>query len=71
MTNTERLLKHIKDSGLKLQFIADKCGMSRSSLNNKIYNRTEFKTGEIEALCVLLGISSIAERHKVFFWSES
>lgn len=70
MTNTELLMKYIKDSGLKLQYIAEKMGISRSSLNNKICNRTEFRIGEVESLCAILGISSIAERHKVFFWHE-
>lgn len=70
MTNTELLSKLIKDSGLKLQFIAEKMGISRSSLNNKIQNRTEFRTGEIESLCSILGINTIEERHRVFFWHE-
>lgn len=71
MTNEKALNKYIEDSGLKMQFIADKMGISRSSLNNKIKNRSEFRTGEIESLCGILGISSIAERHRVFFWTES
>ena len=70
MTNTELLSKLIKDSGLKLQFIAEKMGISRSSLNNKIQNRTEFRAGEIESLCSILGINTIEERHRVFFWHE-
>lgn len=70
MTNTDLLMQYIKDSGLKLQFIADKMNISRAALNMKIHNKSEFRTGEIEALCGLVGIEGVNERHKVFFWNQ-
>ena len=70
MTNTDLLMQYIKNSGLKLQFIADKMGISRTALNMKIHNKSEFRTGEIEVLCGLVGIDSVDERHKVFFWNR-
>lgn len=70
MTNTDLLMQYIKDSGLKLQFIADKMNISRAALNMKIHNKSEFRTGEIETLCGLVGIEGVNERHKVFFWNQ-
>ena len=67
MTNTEELRKLIDKSGLKLQYLAQALGISRYTLNNKIENRSQFKSGEIKALCGLLGINSLSERERIFF----
>lgn len=67
MTNTELLREAIQNSGLKIQFIADKLELSRFALNNKIENRTQFKSGEIKALCELLGIESLSDKERIFF----
>ena len=39
--NTELLQKKIKDSGLKMGFIAEKLGRSRQALSDKIKGETE------------------------------
>ena len=67
MTNTELLREAITRSGLKLQFIADTLGISRFALNNKIENKSQFKSGEIKTLCNLLGIESLSEKERIFF----
>ena len=67
MTNTELLRKHIKDSGLKLHFIAEKMGITRAALTNKITNESEFKVSEVLILCDLLGIDDSEEQRRVFF----
>jgi hypothetical protein len=67
MTNTELLREAITRSGLKLQFIADTLGISRFALNNKIENKSQFKSGEIKTLCNLLGIESLSEKELIFF----
>lgn len=67
MTNTEELRKLIEKSGLKYQFIADELGISRFALNNKIENRTQFKSGEIKTLCELLKITSLSTKELIFF----
>ena len=51
MTNTALLRQRIKDSGLKLQYIADYVGISRVSLTMKIENVSEFRQTEIKKLC--------------------
>ena len=67
MTNTELLKEIIDRSGFKLQYLAQALGISRFALNNKIENRSQFKSGEIKALCGLLGIESLSEKERIFF----
>ena len=55
--NTKRLQQKIKDSGLKMGFIAEKLGRSRQALSDKIQGKTEFLPSEIRILCELLHLS--------------
>lgn len=66
MTNTELLEKTIELSGLKKGYIADKLGITRQSLTNKIMGSYEFKQGEISDLCDLLNIDTKA-KEEIFF----
>lgn len=67
VTNTAMLRDIIAKSGLKLEYLADKCGISRQSLSNKIMNRNFFTAKEIEALCSELRITSLTEKERIFF----
>lgn len=67
MTNTAMLRERISESGLKLQFIAEKLGISRYALSMKLDNRSEFKTSEVAILCEVLGISRLEEKEQIFF----
>ena len=62
MTNTAELNRLIEESAESKEGIASKLGISLSSLNNKIANRTEFKASEIDALQGILGLDT----HSVF-----
>ena len=55
--NTPLLQQKIKDSGLKMGFIAEKLGRSRQALSDKIQGKTEFLPSEIRILCELLHLS--------------
>lgn len=66
MTNTTLLRNCIERSGYKLQFLADKIGISRFTLLNKIENHTEFKLSEVTKLQELLSLSN-DEREEIFF----
>lgn len=57
MINSEMLQQEIKESGLKLSFIAEKSGMSLMSLNRKINGETEFKVSEIIKISEILRLS--------------
>lgn len=66
MTNTALLRQRIKDSGLKLQYIADYIGISRVSLTMKIENDSEFRQTEIKKLCEVLRIETAEEKTLIF-----
>ena len=57
MINNELLLQEIRESGLKLSYIAEKTGMSMMSLNRKINGETEFKVSEIIKISEILRLS--------------
>lgn len=67
MTNTDLLKDIIAKSGLKLEYLAQKCGITRQSLSNKITNRNIFTAEEISTLCKELKINSLTEKERVFF----
>lgn len=67
MTNTELLEKRIKDSGLKLSFIAEKLGITRQALHRKIKGLVQFTGPEIKIMCELLKLQEWAEIKPVFF----
>lgn len=70
MTDTKLLNEIISKSGLKKQFIAEQLGISRYSLMQKINNIVEFKISEVDKLCVILKITSLREKDKIFFANE-
>lgn len=67
MTNTDLLKEIIAKSGYKLEYLADKCGITRQALSNKIANRNNFMAEEIAVLCRELKISSLTEKERIFF----
>ena len=70
MTDTELLRQRIRDSGYKLQFIAEKMGISRYTLSMKINNESEFTVSEVGKICDILQIESLEERNDIFFADE-
>lgn len=66
MTDEKKLREKINESGYKLIFIAEKCGLTYPGLLKKIKNETEFKASEIQALKDLLDLSD-AEANAIFF----
>ena len=70
MTDTNALKKLIKSRGLKYQFVASELGITYQGLKNKIENINEFKTGEVDALCKLLGITNLSIKEKIFLLLE-
>ena len=66
MTDTERLNQKIKDSGIKKNWISEKCGMTYNSFLNKLNNKTDFTAPEISTLKDVLGLSP-QEVNDIFF----
>lgn len=67
MTNTELLRKKIDESGYKIYFIAEKLGLTPQGLYLKLNNTNQFKAGEIQKLCQILGITNSDEMKEIFF----
>lgn len=67
MTNTALLESLIKESGLKLSFIAAKLGISRHGLYKKIRGVSQFTGPEIKIMCKLLKLKTWAKIEPVFF----
>lgn len=67
MTDTKLLKEYIKKSGLKVTYIAEQAGLSRSGLWKKISNKSPFNQYEIESLCNVLGIKTLREKERIFF----
>lgn len=66
MTDTKLLREKIEESGYKIAFVAQSCGLSYQGLLNKINNKTEFTASEIAAIRELLGLSN-EESAAIFF----
>ena len=67
MVDTKLLNEYIDRSGLKINYLAKNIGRSRYGFMQKRDNINEFLPSEIEKLCILLKISSLEERDRVFF----
>lgn len=65
MVNVNLLKAKIVEVGVDRKKIAEKLGISPTSLNYKLNGRTQFKANEIQVLSAILGIS--AEKDKYFF----
>lgn len=65
MTKTDVLREKIRQSGYKLAFIAEKCGLTYAGLLKKINNETEFKASEVAILRDLLNLTD-AEVQDIF-----
>lgn len=67
MTDTKLLEKKIKESGKKISYLAEKCGLSYAGFRNCVINKAEFKQSHIEILCKELEIKTTKERMAIFF----
>lgn len=65
MVDTTELKNVMARSGLKTVHICRTLGISGSSYQNKLHNRTEFTYSEVMKLCRMLNITD-DERTKIF-----
>lgn len=66
LTNTEELIKAIKESGLKRVSIAESLGITAYSLQKKIKNEVEFKASEVQKITSILGFDN-DKMMRIFF----
>lgn len=67
MTNTELLDKKIEESGKKIGYLAERCGLSLGGFYNCRTNKAEFKASHIKILSAELGITNLKEKDAIFF----
>ena len=67
-TNTNKLIGRIVEYGYTLSAFANKLGITRQTLRNKLYNITDFRASEIITICDLLKIENVEE---YFFCEEN
>ena len=71
MVDKNRLLAFVAGAGLTQTSLAEKIGMNKDTLNLKINNRSDFKTGEIERICSALQITKAADKVDIFLCKSS
>ena len=64
MVNSKKLKALFIENGVTQKNVAEKLGISKASLNNKILNKNDFKTREIQGLCDIL---KIKDKESIFF----
>lgn len=65
MTNFELLNQKIKDSGMTMVAIAEKCDFTRETFYNRLNGNGEFKASEIVSLTRILQLTK-EERDEIF-----
>lgn len=66
MVNTRLLEETIRNSGMTMVAVAEKSGILRETLYNKLRGTSEFKASEITNLSKVLRLSA-KERDDIFF----
>lgn len=69
MTDIELLLSKINDSGMTMVAIAEKSGIDRATIYNRLKGKGEFTASEIVRLSSVLRLSK-PERDKIFLQSN-
>lgn len=67
MTNTALLNQLIEESGKKIGYLAEKCGLSRQGFDNCRNNKAQFNAKQIKILCFELNIRKLSVKERVFF----
>ena len=66
MTDKEKLMGKISESGIKLGFLCEQLGICRFTFSRKLANLSEFTASEIVKLTELLHLTP-EERDAIFF----
>lgn len=66
MINTKLLEDKIANSGKKVKFLAERCGLSYAGFRNCVVNKAEFRVSHINILCEELNITDLEEKEAIF-----
>ena len=68
MTDLKKLNELVYNSGYKLLYIAQKCGLTYQGFMNKLKGESEFKTAEAGILKDLLQMNDVTFKQIFFCW---
>ena len=66
MVDTKKLQEEMKNHGYTIDKLATELGKSRTCIFNKIHNKTEFRSSEVNKISRILKINR-AMSNKIFF----
>ena len=66
MVDTKMLQEEMKNHGYTIDKLATELGKSRTCIFNKIHNKTEFRSSEVNKISQILKINR-ATSNKIFF----
>lgn len=69
MTNRELLRKRIKESGIKMKYLASECGITAQAFSSKMVGKSEFNATEMAVLREKLELSD-GDFLTIFFDTE-
>lgn len=67
MADVQYLEEIIKASGLKISYLAEKCGLSRQGFRLKCKKPESFTAAQVSALCKELRITQASKQKQIFF----
>lgn len=68
MNNTVLLERKIAESGKKIKFLAERCGLSYAGFRNCVKNKAEFRVSQVDVLCEELNITDLEEKEMIFYF---
>lgn len=66
MVDTKKLQEEMKNHGYTIDKLATELGKSRTCIFNKIHNKTEFRSSEVNKITRILKINRVTS-NKIFF----
>lgn len=67
MADVQYLEETIKESGLKLSYLAEKCGLTRQGFRLKCKKPESFTAAQVSVLCKELKITQASKQKQIFF----
>ena len=67
MADVRYLEEEIKKSGLKREYLARQCGMTRQSFTTKCKKPESFTAAQVSILCKELKITQLSKQKQIFF----
>lgn len=67
MTDKQKLDERVKECGYRMEYVAERLGITVQALYNKRCGTRNFTAPEINTLCEMLSIDTMEEMRDIFF----